>query len=41
MRCTRALTALLVAGARELAGPGTSRYAEAGVPRDLLGDALG
>ena len=31
----------LAAGARELAGPGTSRYAEAGVPRDLLGDALG
>lgn len=31
----------LVAGARELAGPGTSTYAEAGVPRDLLGDALG
>ena len=31
----------LVAGARELAGPGTSRYAEAGVPRDLLGEALG
>jgi len=31
----------LVAGARELAGPGTSRYAEAGVPRDLLADALG
>lgn len=30
----------LVAGARELAGPGTSRYAEAGVPRDLLGEAL-
>ncbi|MFO7572055.1 MAG: isocitrate lyase/phosphoenolpyruvate mutase family protein [Gaiellaceae bacterium] len=30
----------LVAGAHELAGPGTSRYAEAGVPRDLLGDAL-
>jgi len=30
----------LVAGARELAGPGTSRYAEAGVPRDLLADAL-
>jgi 2-methylisocitrate lyase-like PEP mutase family enzyme len=31
----------LVGGARELAGPGTSRYAEAGVPRDLLADALG
>jgi 2-methylisocitrate lyase-like PEP mutase family enzyme len=31
----------LVAGARELAGPGTSRYAEAGVGRDLLADALG
>lgn len=31
----------LVAGARELAGPGTSRYAEAAVPRDLLADALG
>jgi 2-methylisocitrate lyase-like PEP mutase family enzyme len=31
----------LVAGARELAGPGTSSYAQAGVPRDLLGDALG
>ena len=31
----------LVTGARELAGPGTSRYAEAGVPRDLLGGALG
>jgi 2-methylisocitrate lyase-like PEP mutase family enzyme len=31
----------LVAGARELAGPGTSRYAEAGVQRDLLGEALG
>ncbi|HWQ22745.1 MAG TPA: isocitrate lyase/phosphoenolpyruvate mutase family protein [Gaiellaceae bacterium] len=31
----------LVAGARELAGPGTSCYAEAGVPRDLLADALG
>lgn len=30
----------LVGGARELAGPGTSRYAEAGVPRDLLGDAF-
>ena len=30
----------LVAGARELAGPGTSRYAEAGVSRDLLGDAF-
>jgi 2-methylisocitrate lyase-like PEP mutase family enzyme len=30
----------LVAGARELAGPGTSRYAESGVPRDLLGQAL-
>jgi 2-methylisocitrate lyase-like PEP mutase family enzyme len=30
----------LVAGARELAGPGTSGYAEAGVPRDLLGDAF-
>jgi 2-methylisocitrate lyase-like PEP mutase family enzyme len=31
----------LVAGARELAGPGTSEYARAGVPRDLLGEALG
>jgi 2-methylisocitrate lyase-like PEP mutase family enzyme len=31
----------LVAGARELAGPGTSSYALAGAPRDLLGDALG
>ena len=31
----------LVAGARELAGPGTSRYAEPGVPRDLLREALG
>lgn len=31
----------LVAGARELAGPGTSEYANAGVPRDLLADALG
>jgi 2-methylisocitrate lyase-like PEP mutase family enzyme len=30
----------LVAGARELAGPGTSRYAEAGVSRSLLGDAF-
>ena len=31
----------LVAGARELQGPGTSHYVEAGVSRDLLGDALG
>lgn len=31
----------LVAGAGELAGPGTSEYARAGVPRDLLGAALG
>lgn len=31
----------LVAGAHELAGPGTSEYARAGVPRDLLADALG
>ena len=31
----------LVMGARELAGPGTSEYARAGVPRDLLGEALG
>lgn len=31
----------LVAGARELAGPGTSEYARAGVQRDLLGEALG
>ena len=30
----------LVSGARELAGPGTSRYAETGVPRDLLAEAL-
>jgi 2-methylisocitrate lyase-like PEP mutase family enzyme len=29
-----------VAGARELQGPGTSRYAEAGLPRDLAGDAF-
>jgi 2-methylisocitrate lyase-like PEP mutase family enzyme len=31
----------LVSGARELQDAGTSKYAEAGVPRDLLGDALG
>jgi 2-methylisocitrate lyase-like PEP mutase family enzyme len=31
----------LVAGARELLTDGTSRYAEAGVPRDLLAAALG
>jgi 2-methylisocitrate lyase-like PEP mutase family enzyme len=30
----------LVSGARELQEPGTSRYAEAGVPRDLLGEAF-
>jgi 2-methylisocitrate lyase-like PEP mutase family enzyme len=30
----------LVSGARELQGPGTSSYAEAGVSRDLLGDAF-
>jgi 2-methylisocitrate lyase-like PEP mutase family enzyme len=30
----------LVAGAKELLTSGTSRYAEHGVPRDLLGDAL-
>ena len=30
----------LVAGARELQGPGTSSYAEAAVSRDLLGDAF-
>ena len=30
----------LVAGARELQGPGTSRYAEAGLSRDLLSDAF-
>jgi 2-methylisocitrate lyase-like PEP mutase family enzyme len=30
----------LVIGARELAGPGTSRYAEAVVPRDLVQDAF-
>jgi 2-methylisocitrate lyase-like PEP mutase family enzyme len=31
----------LVAGARELSGPGTSRYAERGLPRDLAGEAFG
>jgi 2-methylisocitrate lyase-like PEP mutase family enzyme len=31
----------LVDGAHELAGPGTSSYAEAGLPRDLAGDAFG
>ena len=31
----------LVEGARELAGQGTSRYAERGVPRDLLKEAFG
>jgi len=31
----------LVTGARELAGPGTSHYAEAGISRDLLVEALG
>jgi 2-methylisocitrate lyase-like PEP mutase family enzyme len=30
----------LVSGARELQESGTSRYAEAGVPRDLLGEAF-
>jgi 2-methylisocitrate lyase-like PEP mutase family enzyme len=30
----------LVDGARELAGPGTSRYAERGLARDLAGDAF-
>lgn len=31
----------LVAGARELAGPGTSLYAQQGLPRDLAGEAFG
>jgi 2-methylisocitrate lyase-like PEP mutase family enzyme len=31
----------LIEGARELAGPGTSRYAEHGLPRDLAGGAFG
>jgi 2-methylisocitrate lyase-like PEP mutase family enzyme len=38
---TSAAYGALVAGARELAGPGTSRYAEAGLPRDLARDAFG
>ena len=33
--------AALVAGARELQGPGTSTYADPGVPRDVLNAALG
>lgn len=38
---TAAAYGALVEGARELAGAGTSSYTEAGVARDLLGDALG
>jgi 2-methylisocitrate lyase-like PEP mutase family enzyme len=38
---TAAAYGALVNGARELAGPGTSGYTEAGVARDLLTDALG
>jgi 2-methylisocitrate lyase-like PEP mutase family enzyme len=38
---TSAAYGALVAGARELSGPGTSRYADAGLPRELAGDAFG